>query len=117
MGGINNAINNTGNILFELASKSVLTYIFTQLPILNNFILKQAVTFFVNKVLHVLIDKTEFGVYMLYVIDKTKRESAEFQAAAKTNEEIQANGTDEEKRIAREKLIEAARNFIRLRQP
>ena len=94
--------------------KSLTDYIFKNYPGLSFPILKQLTEMAVSKILDLVFSKTELLIYMKHVDLRTSQQGRDFYQAALDNSSAQRNGTDEEKRIAKEKLINSFNTFVRL---
>lgn len=93
--------------------KAVMSYLlekfaFFKLPIVNPI-----TAMIVEKLLTILIENAEMLVFFAYTDFRVSRQGKDFEEAALRNHNAQLGGTDEEKRLAKELLIDCLRKFAR----
>lgn len=98
----------------KLGSSSALFYIFGQLPFLKVPFFKQITEAIVNQIVKILVEKTEVGLFFLYIDTRTSKQGEVFAQMAYKNFIAQQIGNEIEKKIAEENLINAFKNFARL---
>lgn len=69
--------------------------------------------FVVAQVIDILINKTEFGTFFLFIDLRTSAQGRAFEASAIRNHSAQQNGTAEEKAHAEAQLISDFRAFVK----
>lgn len=92
----------------------VMAYLTTVGPWVQFPVVKQIVQWIVGFVLSAAIDKTELGLFFLYIDVRSSTQGKEFAAAALRNREAQQNGTPEERAKAEADLIQYFRALVRL---
>lgn len=88
-------------------------YITTQFPFFGLPIIRLITRLAVDKVITIAINDTEFGGFVIFSKVITKEQAAEFDKHSKKNDEVQKNGTPEEKQKAKQDLINATRNLVK----
>lgn len=91
--------------LISIGTKGVMTYLQAQIPFFNLPIVKFFTEMVVNKIVSIIVNYTELGIYFIHIDLKTAAQSQEFQEAAKINKELPSEES-------KQKLIEAARKLI-----
>lgn len=99
----------------KLGSSSALLYIFTNLPFLKAPFLKQITEKIVESIISIFVNKTEMGIFFIYIDTRSSHQGEVFSQMAYRNFIAQKNGTEQEKKIAEENLINAFKNFASLR--
>lgn len=103
MGTIDDFLTQSSDYLQNMAFKSLRTYLSINYPWTNIVVVKQLVDLVLNKLLTILFTKTEYGIYSLAVNEIVREQKNALNEAFKSNDE--------------QKIIEAARNFIKLSSP
>lgn len=85
------------------------------LPFLSLPVIKQVFNYVIDWALTLLVDKTETGIFFLYIDFRVAAQSKEFERAAYVNYYAQQTGTKEQKRDAKIQLLKASREFIALK--
>lgn len=98
----------------KLGSSSALFYIFAQVPFLKTPFIKQITESIVNSIVKILVEKTEIGLFFLYIDTRTSHQGEVFAQMAYKNFIAQQSGSEIEKKIAEQNLINAFKNFARL---
>lgn len=71
-------------------------------------------SFFITKLLEILIRETEYGIYFEYTDFTVDTQAIEYRNAIQKNSKIQMEGTDEEKKLAEKELFDAFKRFVKL---
>lgn len=93
------------------ATLGVMTYLSAQVPFFALPVVNKITSLIVGWVIGIAVDQTELGAYNVYVDLYTAAEAAKFKEACAVRD---AAVTPEQKALADEILIAAARTFIRL---
>lgn len=99
----------------KLGSSSALLYIFTNIPFLKAPFLKQITEKIVESIISIFVNKTEMGIFFIYIDVRTNNQGELFSLMAYKNYKAQKNGTEQEKKIAEENLIASFKNFASFR--
>jgi len=99
--------------MIALGVESLLKYFCAEFAFFTLPIVNPIFKIVIKKIITVLINYTELGAYFIYVDNFTQEQAAKFQEAAQKNKEAQANGTDEQKKIAEQELIARARDLVK----
>jgi hypothetical protein len=67
----------------------------------------------VEKILTIVVNETETGIYFLYIDMRVHGQGREFSQAAQANFKAQQNGTKEEKDAAEKALIDAFSKLVK----
>lgn len=113
---LDQAVEKVKKTAVDVGTRGVMTFLVLKLPFLNNPILNKLATLVVNKILEIAVFHTELFAYSIYVDDFTDDQADALKEAAWKNEEVQQNGTEEEKLKAEKELIDRARELIKLRK-
>lgn len=70
--------------------------------------------YFVGVVLEIAVRETEMGLFFLYIDLRTSAQGRDFEKQARSNFEVQKNGTPEEKAAAEKELIDSFRAFVKI---
>jgi len=95
------------------ATKSLILVITTKLPFLVWGPFGPLLSFVVTKMLTVVARQTELITYFYYTDFRVARQGKAFNQAAIQNYEAR-NGTDAEKKLAEDNLINSFRNLVKL---
>lgn len=101
------------------AKKKVMSLLMTELPealttgIIGS-ILSPVLGLIVGKALELAIEKTELGLFFLYIDLRTSAQGREFEKDAKRNFDAQKHGTEQEKKDAEAQLIASFRKLAKL---
>lgn len=100
------------------AKKSVMKFLAAELPSvlttgLIGSILTPVLGFIAGKVLEIAIEKTELGLFFLYIDLRTSAQGREFEKAMKRNLEAQKGGNQEEMKNAEAQLIDSFRKLAK----
>lgn len=98
----------------SMGKRLVIQAIVSKIPWLGNFIFGPIVGWIVGKVLEIAIQKTEMGLFFLYVDLRTSAQGREFQRAALQNAVAQASQDPVAKKEAEIYLIESFKAFAKL---
>lgn len=101
MATIDEFLTSSTDYLQKLAFNSLRTYLSANYPWTNIVVLKQIIDLVLNKLLSILFDKTEYGVYSLAVHKIVSDQQKILDEAFKSNDE--------------KKIIDAAREFIKFK--
>lgn len=94
----------------KVAVNATMGILITRLPFLGIPGIKQIVQYFITRLVDIIVDQTELGLYVVYARNITEAQAEKFKEAVKKSEKAQTEG---EKKIAQDELIEASRNLIR----
>jgi len=97
-----------------IGKQAAMKFLVAKFSFLGAAIINPIVGFFVEMVLQALITEAETAAFFAYIDMRTGSQSKEFEEAAKENFLAQKSGTDEQKRIAAEKLRRSFRDFVSL---
>lgn len=103
MGSLDYLVTTIGTTLEEMAFNSLRTYLTANAPWTNLPIIKTIIDIFLNKALNILFTKTEYGVYVLGVVQIVNEQNDNFKKAVDTGD--------------KDKIIQAARDLIKLKSP
>lgn len=95
---------------------ALVSYFSKKLPFLFIPVLGPVVTFLIGKMVEILIDKTEFAIFISYIDMRVDAQGSAFSRAAIDNYQAQQNGTPAEKIEAEKKLIQKFRDFVILKR-
>ena len=94
-------------------AKGVMTYLASQSSFFTLPIVNPIVSFIVQTVIRIALEKGEMGAFFFYIDMRTSAQGRAFEQAAIRNREAQQKGTNEEKRIAESNLIQSFRALAR----
>jgi hypothetical protein len=103
MSNLDFLITQTGNFLETFAFNSLRAYLSINAPWTNAPILKQIIDIILKRLLNILFTKTEYGLYVLGVTQVVNEQNKAFKDAMESKDEA--------------KILEAARNLIKLKSP
>lgn len=103
--------NNLKQAAISMGRKLVLEYIKSKIPFLGNIFFGPIVGFFIGKVLEIAFEKTELGLFFLFIDMRVGEQAKQFQAAVDKNSKAQ---TESEKKNAEIDLINSFRAFVKL---
>lgn len=107
---IDTSIKTIGSSVLILAEDAIMAYLAVQAPWTTSPLINWLIKAVVGYVVGILINKTEFMVYVLAITDTVNSQNEDFKNAVKNN---QTNPTPE----SQASLIAAARNLIKLTAP
>jgi hypothetical protein len=99
--------------LINIGTEGVMGFLTANVPFFALPVVRQITKIIVGKIISLAVNETELGLYFIHVDQYTKEQSDKFKEAAQKNAEAQANGSEEERRLAEEELINRARDLIR----
>lgn len=88
-------------------------YIQLHVPFLRLPVIREIAEWLVGKIIEILVNKTELGLFFIYVDSITDEQRRKLNEAATKNKEAQASGSEDDRRLAEAELIAAARNLLR----
>lgn len=97
-----------------LGTKMAFTALLAEAPWLNLPIIRTIAKFLIEKVLTLVTNQTEMGVFFLYIDTRVNAQASAFETAAYVNREVQKNGTDLQKQAAEEELFRRFVAFAKL---
>jgi len=100
--------------LISMLKKSLLKAALSRLPFLAWGPIGPVVSLVFGKVASIVVNETEVALFCLYIDFRTANQSEDFTESALKNLKAQKDGTDEEKKLAEETLINSFRNFVKL---
>lgn len=100
------------------AKKSVMKFLAAELPSalttgIIGSILTPVLGFIAGKVLEIAIEKTELGLFFLYIDLRTSAQGREFEKAMRKNLEAQRGGSIRDKEAAERELIDSFRRLAK----
>ncbi len=100
------------------AKKSVMKLLLAELPkgLVTGFIgsiVAPILGVIVGKALELAIEKTELGLFFLYIDLRTSAQGREFERMAKANFDAQKSGSEQEKANAEQALIDSFRRLAK----
>jgi hypothetical protein len=93
--------------LTTLAVHQIMSVIISKIPLMGVGIFNPILSFFVGKVVKLLIEQTELGLYFMKVDIVTHKEAADFNSAVDKLEGVKENGNSEEISKAEQEAIDA----------
>lgn len=100
--------------LVSMIKKSLLKALISKLPFLAWGPIGPFVGLVVGKLAEIVVKETEVGLFCFFIDLRTNRQAGKFTEASIENWKIQQGGTDEEKKLAENKLIDSFREFVKL---
>lgn len=88
-----------------LGKDALISYLSKTLPFLFIPVVGPIVSFFLGKLVEILITKTEFAIFIEYIDMRVDAQGSAFSKAALANYQTQQNGTPDEKAKAEKELI------------
>lgn len=98
----------------DLGTRLVIEYIVTRAPFFKLPFFNFFLSHIVQEILRIAIKQTELGAFFMYIDLRTHKQGVVYEAAALKNKLAQESGTDEEKRLAEENLINSFRMLAKL---
>jgi len=97
----------------DIGTEAVLGYLITVAPWVRLPIFSALARWLVGYVLDVAINKTELGVFFVYIDVRTSAQGRAFAKAALKHRKAMADGTAKERAAAEADLVDAFRQFAR----
>lgn len=107
------------DLALSIAKKQVLAILIPALPqalttgIVGTF-LTPVIGYVVGLALEIAIEKTELGMFFLYIDLRTSAQGRDFEKAARANLDLQKTGSPEQREAAEKELIRAFKAFVKL---
>lgn len=107
-------INSIKTSFIKLAKDHAMKYLISQAVFFSWPVIGPLTALFIEKILTVVVNETETGIFFAYVDLRTARQSLIFSDMAMKNYQVQQTGTAKEKEDAEKDLIAAFDNFVKL---
>lgn len=91
-----------------------MSYITAHVPPLGLPVIRQIISWCIGKILEIMVNSTELGVYFVYTDFRTNEQGLAFIDVALKNRETQLTGSDEEKRASEQLLMQKFSEFVRV---
>lgn len=107
-------VNILKGTLQKLLLNSVLTFLYAEVPLLSVPPLKNILSFFINKIISILLNQTELAIFLRYTDIRVSQEGKAFNDAVLKNHEAQTQGDENARKIAEKNLMDTFRIFAKL---
>ena len=97
----------------DIGTKEVVSFATKNLPFLFLPIFNPISKYIINKVIVVLVEKTEVGLFFAYTYLRVDQQGRNFSDAAMNNHRVQLEGNEDEKKQAESDLISSFRTFAK----
>lgn len=110
---MDSAIESLKSALIKLGTEQALQYLVTKFPFFGLPIVYQLASFFITKLLAVVITETELGLHFVYFDNYTREQADKFETAAKAHADAVTKGDQDAIKAKERELIDAARDLIK----
>lgn len=95
-------------------SEKVLTIVLAWGGMFQYAIVQRLASFIIQKIMEVAIRETELGIYVIYANEKAEAQAREYENARNEFNRLPANTPQSDRDAARRRVVDAARDLIRL---